>query len=159
MFLRYQKKSSRKILWTVRHGKYWLMLFIYLYHGDLYSDLWKSDLFFSPVTWWFHRCQVRLTIVIFDLIIVSRTPPPKTLSHTLKSHNFSPKYLVESFFKRNQQYKRNMTFRWFHGSNRVYFLLLIMITWSHRNVKFLLYRWFCLKMYFQIYSYHNPSCC
>ena len=23
------------------------MLFIYLYHGDLYSDLWKSDLYFS----------------------------------------------------------------------------------------------------------------
>ena len=22
------------------------MLFIYLYHGDLYSDLWKSDLYF-----------------------------------------------------------------------------------------------------------------
>ena len=24
------------------------MLFIYLYHGDLYSDLWKSDLQFRP---------------------------------------------------------------------------------------------------------------
>ena len=24
------------------------MLFIYLYHGDLYSDLWKSDLNFRP---------------------------------------------------------------------------------------------------------------
>ena len=24
------------------------MLFIYLYHGDLYSDLWKSDLHFRP---------------------------------------------------------------------------------------------------------------
>ena len=24
------------------------MLFIYLYHGDLYSDLWKSDLYFRP---------------------------------------------------------------------------------------------------------------
>ena len=23
------------------------MLFIYLYHGDLYSDLWKSDLYFG----------------------------------------------------------------------------------------------------------------
>ena len=23
------------------------MLFIYLYHGDLYSDLWKRDLYFS----------------------------------------------------------------------------------------------------------------
>ena len=25
-----------------------LMQFVYLYHGDLYSDLWKSDLYFSP---------------------------------------------------------------------------------------------------------------
>ena len=24
------------------------MQFLYLYHGDLYSDLWKSDLYFSP---------------------------------------------------------------------------------------------------------------
>ena len=24
------------------------MLFIYLYHGDLYSDLCKSDLYFGP---------------------------------------------------------------------------------------------------------------
>ena len=24
------------------------MLFIYLYHDDLYSDLWKSDLYFTP---------------------------------------------------------------------------------------------------------------
>ena len=24
------------------------MLFIYLYHDDLYSNLWKSDLYFSP---------------------------------------------------------------------------------------------------------------
>ena len=24
------------------------MLFIYLYRGDLYSDLWKSDLYFRP---------------------------------------------------------------------------------------------------------------
>ena len=24
------------------------MLFIYLYHGDLYSDLWTSDLYFRP---------------------------------------------------------------------------------------------------------------
>ena len=24
------------------------MLFIYLYHGDLYSELWISDLYFSP---------------------------------------------------------------------------------------------------------------
>ena len=24
------------------------MLFIYLYHDDLYSDLWKSDLYFRP---------------------------------------------------------------------------------------------------------------
>ena len=26
------------------------MLFIYLYHGDLYSDMWKSDLYFRPPT-------------------------------------------------------------------------------------------------------------
>ena len=26
-----------------------LMLFIYLYRGDLYSDLWKSDLYFRPI--------------------------------------------------------------------------------------------------------------
>ena len=24
------------------------MLFVYLYHGDLYSDLWKNDLYSSP---------------------------------------------------------------------------------------------------------------
>ena len=24
------------------------MLFVYLYRGDLYSDLWKSDLYFRP---------------------------------------------------------------------------------------------------------------
>ena len=24
------------------------MLFIYLYHGNLYSDLWKGDLYFRP---------------------------------------------------------------------------------------------------------------
>ena len=24
------------------------MLFVYLYRGDLYSDLWKSDLCFRP---------------------------------------------------------------------------------------------------------------
>ena len=24
------------------------MLFIYLYHGDLHSDLWKSYLYFRP---------------------------------------------------------------------------------------------------------------
>ena len=24
------------------------MLFIYLYHGDLYTNLWKSDLYFRP---------------------------------------------------------------------------------------------------------------
>ena len=24
------------------------MLFIYLYHGDQYADLWKSDLYFRP---------------------------------------------------------------------------------------------------------------
>ena len=24
------------------------MLFIYLYHDDLYSDLWNSDLYFRP---------------------------------------------------------------------------------------------------------------
>ena len=27
------------------------MLFIDLYHGDLYSDLWKSDLYFRPVAY------------------------------------------------------------------------------------------------------------
>ena len=31
------------------------MLFIYLYHGDLYSDLWKSDLYFRPTE---SRCLV-----------------------------------------------------------------------------------------------------
>ena len=29
------------------------MLFIYLYHGDLYSDLWKSDLYFRPAAFAF----------------------------------------------------------------------------------------------------------
>ena len=24
------------------------MLFVYLYHGNLYSDLWKNELYFSP---------------------------------------------------------------------------------------------------------------
>ena len=27
------------------------MLFICLYHGDLYSDLWKSDLYFRPIAY------------------------------------------------------------------------------------------------------------
>ena len=26
------------------------MLFIYLYHGNLYSDSWKGDLYFRPAT-------------------------------------------------------------------------------------------------------------
>ena len=26
------------------------MLFIYLYHGDLYSDMWKSNLYFRPTS-------------------------------------------------------------------------------------------------------------
>ena len=28
------------------------MLFIYLYHADLCSDLWKGDLFFRPAAFW-----------------------------------------------------------------------------------------------------------
>ena len=32
------------------------MLFIYLYHGDLYSDLWKSDLYFRPAV---YKCPKR----------------------------------------------------------------------------------------------------
>ena len=34
------------------------MLFIYLYQGDLYSDLWKSDLYF--------RAAALLTHAIFN---------------------------------------------------------------------------------------------
>ena len=29
------------------------MMFIYLYRGDLYFDLWKSDLYFRPASIFF----------------------------------------------------------------------------------------------------------
>ena len=34
------------------------MLFIYLYRGDLYSDLWKSDLHFRPAGWLYLRVDI-----------------------------------------------------------------------------------------------------
>ena len=38
------------------------MVLIYLYHGDLYSHLWKSDLYFRPpatvVTLWVASCEM-----------------------------------------------------------------------------------------------------
>ena len=47
------------------------MLFIYLYHGDLYSDLWKSDLYFRPtgitVTHWRSANSFRLLINEYHL--------------------------------------------------------------------------------------------
>ena len=46
------------------------MVLIYLYHGDLYSDLWKSDLCFRPpatvVTLWVASCKM-LFILVYDL--------------------------------------------------------------------------------------------
>ena len=36
------------------------MLFIYLYPGDLFSDLWKSDLYFRPAT---DGCLTALTFL------------------------------------------------------------------------------------------------
>ena len=42
------------------------MLFIYLYRGDLYSDLWKSDLYFSPagtkvhIIYWHKRTTITM---------------------------------------------------------------------------------------------------
>ena len=47
------------------------MVLIYLYHGDLYSDLWKSDLCFRPpatvVTLWVASCKM-LFILVYDFM-------------------------------------------------------------------------------------------
>ena len=43
------------------------MVLIYLYHGHLYSDLWKSDLYFRPpatvVTLWVASCEMLFILV------------------------------------------------------------------------------------------------
>ena len=46
------------------------MLFIYLYRGDLYSDLWKSDLYFSPAGTKVHiiYCTRATTITMVHLL-------------------------------------------------------------------------------------------
>ena len=47
------------------------MVLIYLYHGDLYSHLWKSDLYFRPpatvVTLWVASCEM-LFILVYDFM-------------------------------------------------------------------------------------------
>ena len=41
------------------------MLFIYLYHGDLYPDLWKSDLYFRPAEFFGNACQPEVSLFLF----------------------------------------------------------------------------------------------
>ena len=49
------------------------MLFIYLYHDDLYSDLWKSELYFTPAAsflyFFLHHTEIiNLLRVIFSFL-------------------------------------------------------------------------------------------
>ena len=44
------------------------MLFVCLYHGDLYSDLWKNNLYFSPAQWF------TVTLITFHVNICGNSP-------------------------------------------------------------------------------------
>ena len=46
------------------------MLFSYLYHGDLYSDLWKSDLYFGPavLSMWETQQGSKFRVILFYTI-------------------------------------------------------------------------------------------
>ena len=63
------------------------MLFIYLYHGDLYSDLWKSDLYFRHTK---SRCLVSTSSIKresrkFHFLVVQRRQRnvQKSVQHVL----------------------------------------------------------------------------
>ena len=49
------------------------MLFICLYHGDLYSDMWKGDLYFRPPTKKMLKWTKRGTLSLANLRLKART--------------------------------------------------------------------------------------
>lgn len=61
------------------------MLFIYLYHSDLYSDLWNCDLYFSPaavgqrITW----NQLFLCFFLYAILNWERSISPECVSECI----------------------------------------------------------------------------
>ena len=41
------------------------MLFVYLYHGDLYPDLWKSDPYLRPAEFFSDARQLEVSLFLF----------------------------------------------------------------------------------------------